>query len=122
MELELSSLPKTWLIDIDGTIVKHNGYKSGGDILLEGIKSLFAKIDEQDVVILLTARKESLRAATESFLRANDIRYNRIIFDLPIGERILINDNKPSGLIMGHAVNKDRDAAANLSVKINESL
>lgn len=35
--LSLSSLPHTWLIDIDGTLLKHNGYKEGGDELLEGV-------------------------------------------------------------------------------------
>lgn len=122
MELELSALPKTWLIDIDGTIVKHNGYKNGGDVLLEGMQNFFAKIDEQDVVILLTARNELFRQSTEDFLKANNIRYDKIIFGLPTGERILINDNKPSGLLMGYAVNKIRDGRACLSVKINKNL
>jgi hypothetical protein len=26
----LSPLPHTWIFDMDGTIVKHNGYKDGG--------------------------------------------------------------------------------------------
>ena len=38
MELTLSTLPKTWLFDIDGTLVKHNGYKEGGDVLLPGVR------------------------------------------------------------------------------------
>ena len=33
-ELILSTLPKTWIFDLDGTLVKHNGYKEDGiDIL-----------------------------------------------------------------------------------------
>lgn len=122
MELALSNLPKTWLIDIDGTIVKHNGYKTGGDELLEGVEDFFAKLDERDVVIFLTARSEDMRKKTEEFLRDHKIRYNEIIFGLPMGERILINDNKPSGLVMGHVFNKRRDMKATLIVKINENL
>ena len=35
----LSTLSKTWIFDIDGTLVKHNGYKlDGRDTLLEGAK------------------------------------------------------------------------------------
>ena len=40
----LSSLPKTWLIDIDGTIVKHNGHLNGEDELLSGVLEFFVKI------------------------------------------------------------------------------
>ena len=37
--LSLSKLPHTWILDLDGTIVKHNGYKlDGKDSLLEGAK------------------------------------------------------------------------------------
>jgi uncharacterized HAD superfamily protein len=122
MELELSNLPKTWLIDIDGTIVKHNGYKNGKDILLEGVKDFFDQLDKRDSVILLTARSEEFREITEEFLQVNHIRYDKIIFGLPTGERILINDNKPSGLVMGHVFNKERDKTPSLSVRINENL
>lgn len=39
---EFSPLAKTWILDIDGTIVKHNGYKIDGyDTLLEGVKEFF---------------------------------------------------------------------------------
>ena len=122
MKLELSSLPKTWLIDVDGTIVKHNGYKNNGDVLLEGVQEFFAQIDEQDVVILLTARNELFRQETEDFFKAHNIRYDKIIFGLPTGERILINDDKPSGLKMGHAINKTRDGNISLFIKINKDL
>ena len=29
--LRLSSLPHTWVLDLDGTLVRHNGYKTGED-------------------------------------------------------------------------------------------
>lgn len=35
-DLKLSSLPKTWIFDLDGTILVHNGYKNGGDRILPG--------------------------------------------------------------------------------------
>ncbi len=36
-KLVLSSLGHTWILDLDGTILKHNGYKdSGEDTLLPG--------------------------------------------------------------------------------------
>ncbi len=36
--LTLSSLPHTWILDVDGTICIHNGYKNGEDVLLDGVK------------------------------------------------------------------------------------
>ena len=40
--IEVSALPKTWIMDIDGTICKHNGYKiDGHDTLLPGAKDFF---------------------------------------------------------------------------------
>ena len=36
----LSPLPKTWILDLDGTLVKHNGYKTDGrDSLLIWLSS-----------------------------------------------------------------------------------
>lgn len=122
MSWRMSTLPKTWLFDIDGTLVKHNGYKFGGDILLEGVANVFAKIPPEDKIILLTARKKAYKEETEAFLHANNIRFDQVIYDLPIGERIIINDDKPSGLCMGYAVNKKRDEAMNLDYILDGKL
>ena len=36
-EMILSTLPKTWILDLDGTILKHNGYRTDGrDTVLPG--------------------------------------------------------------------------------------
>lgn len=110
--LKLSKLSHTWFIDIDGTVVKHNGYKINGiDTILNDALSFFKKIPLDDCIILVTSRKIELKEQTESFLRGNGIRFDKIIYDLPYGERILINDNKPSGLVMSYSVNLQRDMA-----------
>ncbi len=106
----LSYLEHTWILDLDGTIVKHNGYKIDGyDTLLNGAKEFLDSIPTNDMIIFLTARKRDVQRETEAFLKINGIRYNNIIFEAPYGERILINDNKPSGLRMGMVYNKKRD-------------
>ena len=107
----LSELGHTWLIDIDGTIVKHNGYKiDGRDSLLPGVKDFFDSIPVGDTVILLTSRDIAYKKDTEFFLSNNGIRFDKIIYGLPFGERILINDNKPSGLKMSISVSNRRDS------------
>lgn len=109
-EIVLSTLPHTWIFDIDGTLVKHNGYLTEeGDTLLEGAAEFLASIPEKDMIIFLTARPSSVRDITEKFLAEKNIRYDHIIFDAPVGERIVINDNKPSGLVMAYAVERIRD-------------
>lgn len=110
-KLTLSTLGHTWLLDLDGTIVKHNGYKiDGWDSLLDGAKEFLESIPEDDKIIFLTSRNAEYKEQTEAFLKENAIRYDEILFDLPYGERILLNDKKESGLVTGIAVNKERDS------------
>lgn len=109
-ELVLSTLPKTWIFDIDGTIAKHNGYKIDGyDTLLDGAKEYINNIPEEDFILIVTSRTDEYKDITLNFLQQNGIRYNQIIFNMPMGERILVNDRKPSGLDMSVAINIDRD-------------
>lgn len=48
--IELSTLPYTWILDVNGT---HNRYKiDGSDTLLDGVKEFFATLQKEDKVIL----------------------------------------------------------------------
>ncbi len=114
----LSTLPHTWLIDIDGTILEHNGYKLGTDKLLSGVKDFWKQIPDQDFIILLTARSREHTEATLEFLKSHNLRFDHAIFDLPTGERILINDSKPSGLPTAIAANVQRNLGLG-SIEIN---
>lgn len=108
--LRLSTLPKTWIFDLDGTLVKHNGYKTDGkDTLLAGAKEYVGAIPEGDFILILTSRTDEYREMTVRFLKESGIRYDGIFFNMPMGERIVVNDRKPSGIDMAVAVNMDRD-------------
>ena len=120
--ITLSPLGHTWIFDLDGTLVKHNGYKEEGETLLPGAKELIGSIPNEDLIIIITARKEEYREKTEAFLQENGIRYDHIIFEAPYGERIVVNDRKPSGLDMSVAVNIDRDDISKLSFGVDEDL
>ncbi len=50
------------------------------------------------------------------FLQKHNVRYDTIIFDAPKGERILVNDTKPDGLVCAYAINTIRDEFPNLLV------
>lgn len=123
MELEMSALPKTWILDLDGTVVKHNGYKNDGkDTLLDGAKEFLSQIHDEDMVIFVTSRKKEYSSITEKFLKENQIRYDHIIYEAPYGERILVNDRKPSGLKMAYAIDTERDVVTDRVIVINQNI
>lgn len=109
-ELILSTLPKTWVFDLDGTLLKHNGYKIDGyDTLLDGVKEYISSIPSEDKIVIMTSRTDEYKKMTVDFLSEQGIRYDNILFNMPMGERIIVNDRKPSGLEMSVAINVDRD-------------
>ena len=121
--LELSPLNKTWILDIDGTLVKHNGYKiDGHDTLLDGVKEFFETLNPNDKVVMLTARKDEYLDDLKVFLKENNLRYDYLLTNMPMGERILVNDRKPSGLDMAFAINKNRDCKLEINYLIGEDL
>lgn len=108
--LILSTLPKTWVFDLDGTLLKHNGYKIDGiDTVLPGALEYLATIPKEDKIVIFTSRTDEYKQMTLDFLSAKGIRYDEILFNMPMGERIIVNDRKPSGLDMSVAINIDRD-------------
>jgi hypothetical protein len=107
--LRLSGLGHTWLIDLDGTVLKNSGYLKGGDELLPGVREFWASLPKDDVILLLTARDEVDRPATLAFIEAQGLRFDQAIFGLPSGERVVINDTKPRGLVTALAVPVVRD-------------
>lgn len=122
-KLVLSTLGHTWILDLDGTIVKHNGYKiDGEDTFLPGAEEFLRSIPEKDMIVFLTSRTDEFREITIEWLKDHGIRYDHIIFNAPYGERILINDDKPSGLRMGVAISKVRDSAIEVEYFEDQSL
>ena len=98
--------------------MKHNGYKiDGEDTLLEGAGEFLRALPEKDRIIFLTSRTEDCRVMTENFLRRNGIRFEHLICGAPYGERILVNDDKPSGLCMSFSVCAERDRWPGLHVE-----
>lgn len=109
LKQQMSDLPKTWFIDLDGTLVMHNSYILDDKSLLPGVREFMVNIDVNDTVIITTARPESSFSEIREFLNRHGFKYDLIITGLPVGERIVINDRKPSGLDMAHAINLHRN-------------
>ena len=127
-EIRLSKLQHTWILDFDGTLVKHNGYKDGInniDEWLPGALDFLRNIPENDYILILTAREDNtnVRQRTIKFIKDAGIRFNDIKFGIPMGERILFNDNKPSGLCCAHVYTPERNQGLkNLSVIFDNNL
>ena len=109
-EIRVSPMSKTWILDLDGTLVVHDGpYMLGKDEFLPGAREFLDSIPDTDMVIFLTARSEYEKAHTLRFLKENHVRYTHVIFNAGMGERIMINDMKPDGLVTAYAVNTQRN-------------
>lgn len=117
----IKNLPKTLLIDIDGTLIEqHENYI---DRIAEGIPSKLLpgtldKLKEWESksykIILITARKESSRGITEAELARLGVFYDHLIMGVGVGPRIVINDLKP-----GHP---DDQMAMGINLKRNTGI
>ena len=92
---------KTIFIDIDGTLLEHPGELS--DIYTanqEKLPGVTEKLDkwnfDEEYIIIVTARPESLRNVTIRQLEERGIFYHQLIMGLPHCTRYVINDAKPS--------------------------
>lgn len=116
-DIILSALGHTWIFDLDGTILKHNGYLiDGNDSFIPQAKEFISSLPEKDMIVFISSRKEEYRTATEKFLNKHKIRYSHIIFEAPFGERILVNDMKPSGLKTAYSINLTRNNWGKINV------
>ena len=105
----LSNLNKTWIFDLDGTLVKHNGYKEKEEPL-NGVKEFFDKnVKEEDFVIILTAREKKYLKSAKNLLELNNIKVDLYVSSLPHGERLLFNDKKNDGLKTSYCFNLERN-------------
>ena len=113
--MNFPKLKKTWIFDLDGTLVVHRGYESGKDILLSGVEELFKKIPSTDLIVIITGRPSKDKQITIENLKTLGIRYDHIIFDAGAGARVLVNDTKPSGYKTTHSIPVVRNFGIDIS-------
>lgn len=88
----------------------HNGHLRGADRLLPGVREFWSGLAPADTIIVLTARAAEHAATIRAFFAGHGLRLDHLVTGCGVGERILFNDDKPSGLRMAHAVSRPRDA------------
>jgi hydroxymethylpyrimidine pyrophosphatase-like HAD family hydrolase len=107
--------PKTIFCDIDGTLIDHEypTITSKKSFSPQVINGTLEKLNEWDKkgykIILVTARRKSMRKITKRQLSELGIFYDKLIMGIGSGERILINDRKPDGTNTCTAINLDRN-------------
>lgn len=96
----------TIFIDLDGTIIKHQGPPWSAPMeLLPGVQEYFATWRFKEAkVIITTGRPEHLRAFTQQGLMDLKLHYDQLIMGLTSGTRILINDLKPYDPVKATAI------------------
>jgi ribonucleotide monophosphatase NagD (HAD superfamily) len=93
--------PKTYLIDIDGTLFLHLGEGatiqwSAYPIVLPGVHEFLDQIEAEGAhIVLVTARPECCRAKLVEHLAKENIYYHQLLMGVTSGQRVLINDAKP---------------------------
>ena len=126
IKLTISNLPHTWFIDLDGTIFKHNHYKKyEKDIFCNSnVKKFFHNLPSDDYIVFTTSRSKEFSALCEESIEKLLIIRQKytVIYDLPHGERILLNDKKPSGLITAISIPIERDQFPLIKIDIDNQI
>ena len=113
----------TIFCDLDGTLIIHedNPTNLGIKILNGAYKTLKSWKDKNYYIVLTTARNSVNRKYLEGELAKKNIIYDELIMDLSSGTRILINDRKPSNILVPSAIAYEverNDGINNLDIDI----
>jgi hypothetical protein len=110
--------PKTIFCDIDGTLMIHftPDFTAREDFTPSLLEGTLEKLNEWDkkgyIIVLVTARRESMREITRKQLSRLGIFYDQLIMGISSGQRVLINDVKSDG----------NDTAISFNLKRNEGI
>ena len=92
--------------DVDGVLVEHEDvpdFTQPLRVLPGSLERLADWMSQGYFIVLTTARDASKEAAMRASLAAAEIPYHHLIMGLPSGPRFLINDRKPSALLVSQA-------------------
>ena len=111
--------PRTYFIDIDGTIIRQGvkweshsiAREDDSDALPGSVDVINDLYTAGHTIVLTTARAQSWKGETERQLRRIGLQWHLLICGLPTGQRVVINDHKPaqSSVPTAFAINIKRD-------------
>lgn len=106
---DLSHLGRTWLLDLDGVLVKHRSALTNPKDLLPGVREFFETLDPKDLVFIVTARTAEERPQIRRFFRKLGFKIHRVVCGATTGLRTLVNDLKPDGSVTAKSINVVRN-------------
>lgn len=97
-------MTKTYFIDIDGILFKHNGslaeQTTEQTSLLENAKHMLCEIEKNgDKIVLTTGRKNSMRQQTIELINKFGLFFDELVMGCNRGARIVVNDLKPDQIM-----------------------
>lgn len=105
----------TYFIDLDGTLVRHHhdpkDYPAVAEILPGALKWLFSLVEQNAFLILTTGRSKREANPVIKQLKKLGIKFNAALFDLPVGIRLLVNDDAYDGECKAFAIRHKRNGA-----------
>jgi hypothetical protein len=101
----------TLLVDLDGTLVFHNANPlEDKDVFLPGAIAWLKDAKEKGYfIVLTTARAYTACLPIMKVLKEQGFIFDRLLFELPTGPRILINDGPEKGAVKAIAHNVPRN-------------
>jgi len=93
--------PPTVFVDLDGLVLRHRGKGAsaqwyGNAELLPGVREAFDEWEARGWgIVIITARKECVRYATEQSLKVEGLYWDQLIMGVTSGPRVMLNDEKP---------------------------
>lgn len=107
-------MTNTYFIDLDGTIFQwFEDFSQAGEYeyippKIGAVETLYEWHCQGHMIIIVTARPETMREITEKQLKNANIIYDRMIMGVGSGPRNIINDYDPIKHKKANAINVDR--------------
>ena len=99
-KMQTTEKKNTYFVDIDGTIFKYRKFETyqttEAKVIIDSKVFLQQVRDQGHMIVLTTARPESLREHTKHELSLNNIPYDKLIMGIERGPRYVINDLDPN--------------------------
>lgn len=93
--VNFKSSRKVYFVDLDGTLVSGSNPQNfwENSVLIEGAKNKLIELKKANQIIyIVTSRPSWTSKNTEEFLVSNEVPFDKIIYDIPVGPRVFIND------------------------------
>lgn len=97
---------------MDGVLCywKNEKYNKDEVLIMENVNFLKELIKENNIkIVLTTARSKKKCKQVLRLLKHQGLKVSKYVFDLGVGQRLVINDKKSTGLNSAFSLNTDRN-------------